>query len=236
MQIEQGKFYKTRDGRKVGPIVDSYNGFWPFRLGEEIWYKDDGHSCRGSSDDIRASDDLIAEWTDEPTGTLQWLADNHGLKAGDTVECVENCVPKLVGAIGVIDIEGVFSGDVKLNPTFDETFGRKFRIVSRADDKPKIWDDMTDVEKGALLLHKHEGGDVEVSLFGNSKWRLFGDPSFTGCHAYRIKPEPVVETVVSYGDAGGNFITNKVNSDTHKLTYTTTNGVIDCDSVKMEVL
>ena len=67
MQLEEGKYYKTRDGRKVGPMIDLDNGSsdpWKAYLpGEEITYWHDSGSHWG---DIRPSD-LIAEWTDELT-------------------------------------------------------------------------------------------------------------------------------------------------------------------------
>ena len=67
MQLEVGKYYKTRDGRKVGPMVDLDNGsddHWKaFLPDEEITYWHDSGSHWG---DIRPSD-LIAEWTDELT-------------------------------------------------------------------------------------------------------------------------------------------------------------------------
>ena len=239
MQIEQGKFYKTRDGRKVGPAKPIENGGeYPWNVphgGKFYGYANDGVSCIDCDDD-----DLIAEWTDEPTGTLKWLSDNHGLKAGDAVEYTA------IGEPAFEPLFFVFRGWVNGVPySMDQVAGgltslreddrAVFRIVSSADDKPKIWDDMTNAEKGALLLAKYEGKPLQMLIGGD--W-FDHDGIFAVNVAYRIKPEPepVVETMVLYGDARGNFATIKFNSDTHKLTYTITNGVIDCDSVKMEVL
>jgi len=61
MQLEEGKFYKTRDGRKVGPMGYSpYEGFlpWEDEVIGDLW-DDDGTSDSGDND-------LIAKWTDEP--------------------------------------------------------------------------------------------------------------------------------------------------------------------------
>ena len=74
LTIETGKYYRTRDGRKVGPMVggrdkkrtgypwtdkgENHDGRWA-DCGE------DGESClMGPTDG-----DLIAEWTDEPAAT-----------------------------------------------------------------------------------------------------------------------------------------------------------------------
>lgn len=66
-KIEAGKYYRTRDGRKVGPIEnrkreDAEHPFiwnWPDGRGNRI-YKPDGTNYSDRNDD------LIAEWIDEP--------------------------------------------------------------------------------------------------------------------------------------------------------------------------
>ena len=85
MQIEAGKYYRTRDGRKAGPAVKRHDGEYglsvPWPEGD-YFYSSDGKSCLGYR-----SDDLIAEWTDEPHETphftnmlaeMQDLAENYG--------------------------------------------------------------------------------------------------------------------------------------------------------------
>lgn len=72
-----------------------------------------------------------------------------------------------------------------------------FRIVSRASDKPKLWRDMTPEEKGAILLAMHEGKKVEVYSVG--KWWKKSYMTFDDGNAYRIAPEPKVETVTTHG-------------------------------------
>lgn len=63
MQIEAGKHYKTRDGRKVGPMVAQHQ-LWV--CGIEAWYLDGKWSHLGGPD----PDDLIAEWTEGPVRTV----------------------------------------------------------------------------------------------------------------------------------------------------------------------
>lgn len=61
LTIETGKFYRTRNGRKVGPMK-RYNDGW---LNES-----DGHGRMWRDDGLRyyeeSRSDLIAEWVDEP--------------------------------------------------------------------------------------------------------------------------------------------------------------------------
>lgn len=69
LTIAAGKFYKTRDGRKVGPIVVAQGSGdpWPWKLKSgSHYYKADGHSCPGWANGHKDRDDLIAEWVDEP--------------------------------------------------------------------------------------------------------------------------------------------------------------------------
>lgn len=58
-------------------------------------------------------------------------------------------------------------------------------------DTPKLWRDMTDAEKGALLLAHHEGKEIEYTdLPANLKWYKCSNPLWLDTVAYRIKPEP----------------------------------------------
>lgn len=97
LKIEEGKFYKTRDGRKVGPIVvaQGRGNPWPWksRYGLNIYFfKEDGFSCPGSAHLHRDADDIVAEWIDE-TATAKPSNDNAKpkFKVGDRVRIVKHC-------------------------------------------------------------------------------------------------------------------------------------------------
>lgn len=83
LRIEAGKFYKTRDGRKVGPMVEwSSVAEHPFEVeaeGDESLWRNDGTS---RWDDTPT---LIAEWTDEPVA-----APAAKFNVGDRVGCNTN--------------------------------------------------------------------------------------------------------------------------------------------------
>lgn len=79
LKIEEGKFYRTRDGQKVGPISRGYRGFnfwvapdlggsWSACWHEDGSYWPEGHPYRTP---VNAGYDLVAEWTDEPTGPVR---------------------------------------------------------------------------------------------------------------------------------------------------------------------
>lgn len=65
-KIEAGKYYRTRDGRKVGPVADRGR----YYCANEMHYNSDGEcGLEGRhypSQDWRDRHDLIAEWVDEP--------------------------------------------------------------------------------------------------------------------------------------------------------------------------
>lgn len=82
---------------------------------------------------------------------------------------------------------------------------------------------------------------IEIATrFGVSKMRgsVMLDWSIEGNEdpivAYRVQIQPDVETVTLYGDGRAwNWSKSKATRDTHRLTYTMTDGVIDCGSEKM---
>lgn len=100
-----------------------------------------------------------------------------------------------------------------------------FRIISRANQNQKLWRDMTPEEKGAMLLASHEGKVIELWLRG--EW-VSVDPSWHDSIAYRVQPEPKIDTVTLTGfheTARG-----------HRITFNTINSKPDCASIKMEAI
>lgn len=113
------------------------------------------------------------------------------------------------------------------------------------EEKPmeyKTWGEMTREEKGELLLAHHDSKVIQSSLTANT-WHNISEPMWYNEQVYRVKPEPVVETVVMYGrnDRQGDAQDWTMGSasvpwtlDTHKITFNVVDGVADCSSVKME--
>lgn len=90
LQIEAGKCYRTRDGRKVGPMVQWDDIWWGVKEDDEgrLW------SGRGKRfHGYNPHDDLIAEWVDEPQPAATTDASNDNatepaqpkFKVGDRV-------------------------------------------------------------------------------------------------------------------------------------------------------
>jgi len=104
------------------------------------------------------------------------------------------------------------------------------------DDTPKTWGEMTDAEKGALLLAHYESpGSVE--FLNVDHWVTLKGLGWLDEYAYRIKPEPKRETVTLY--AGGSFGWNPWRSgslDKYCIIYETEGGKPILNSIRMEDL
>jgi len=109
----------------------------------------------------------------------------------------------------------------------------KFRLISRATAQPTIWRDMTDAEKGALLLAAHEGREIQL-WHSRGGWVESVEFGAVEDIAYRVKPEPVRETVSGWWN-GKNFHNTANYADrTHVITFDAIDGDPDCSTIKME--
>lgn len=141
MQIEVGKYYKTRDGRTVGPIhqrkdADEYNE--PF-----MWQDDKGGIWAHDGEDGNAAGrlgtptpgDLIAPAYPEQ-GTLKEI----GAKQGDTVvwigcgERVKHFVTEICGTEAILLEDGDDPSE-RFEWPMDSEY-RTWRIISRAPESP----------------------------------------------------------------------------------------------------
>lgn len=102
-------------------------------------------------------------------------------------------------------------------------------------DTRKTFGEMTDAEKGALLLAHHEGKAIMVSAVRGG-YSETSDPLWLDQCVYFVKPEPVVETATLYFKVSGRGIIRPALSREadYKLEYTYTDGDPDCASIRME--
>ncbi len=94
LKIEEGKFYKTRDGRKVGPAFVSGNiATFGSRSNHAsaVWSDDGRSSYRGDKTSLK-DNDIVAEWIDAPEAKANPSNDNSQpkFKVGDRVKIVSN--------------------------------------------------------------------------------------------------------------------------------------------------
>jgi len=70
------------------------------------------------------------------------------------------------------------------------------------NNEMKTWGQMTDEEKGGLLLAHHEGKVIEWFDIYTSTWEDKESTVFYHPIIYRVKPEPKVETVEVFSSLG----------------------------------
>ena len=110
-------------------------------------------------------------------------------------------------------------------------------------DQPKLWREMSDAEKGALLLAHHQGEAIQLRHKGGG-WFEVEEPAFASTLAYRVKPKaPKVETVRDerhiWSDAEGltwadRFLPKPATIEHGRVThtYTITDGrMTACDTI-----
>lgn len=141
MKLEVGKYYRTRDGRKVGPLGEfSKNTMHTGESDSRLWNLDGSRYYRNDP-----NSDLIAEWHNEPkqhgigytmtkgeiglTGTLADL----GVQVGDVVECVKAGYKTTITSY----VDGSFYGTgIDHCAPYDEM--AIFRLISRAQPKGPV--------------------------------------------------------------------------------------------------
>jgi hypothetical protein len=229
LTIQPGKYYRTRDGRKVGPMAhDEAN--W-YTCGDGRLWSEEGE--RWSPEEYH--NNIIAEWTGTTeTGTLAEL----NVKPGDVVEWFNTSVVNPMEVISAsIITSGAFEGQVEavLSGYGSGIFSvEQFRIISRASDTPKTWGEMTDAEKRAVALAFVQGRTVQCWQDGDTPeyWADIPDPNWNDDCKFRIKPEPKRETVTLCGSD----IRLKPFIAGHRITFETIDGKPDLGSIKMEAL
>lgn len=103
--------------------------------------------------------------------------------------------------------------------------------------KMKTLGEMTDAEKGALLLAYHEGKEIEWYDSNYQDWDTCFLPIWKPTLHYRVKKAVVKSTKVvymCYEDGYAPFVSTSMSDPTHKITFNTIGGVPDCSSIKME--
>lgn len=93
-------------------------------------------------------------------------------------------------------------------------------------EKPTIWKNMTDAEKGTLLLAKYRREIIQKWCEINGWWDC-ANPAFLHDAAYRVAPKkPKVDKTVFFCNCRGGSLTElQYVHHTHKIILTLINGV-----------
>ena len=228
LKIEEGKYYKTHSGRKVGPAIKSGSSKeteWSVPWdGFDYYYDEQGFSWIE-----KPEDKIISEWKEEPKVKLE-VGKKYELNNGEVHECILGWLDHK-DRLSINDVwyhEDGITGCFEDLPDYDLHVKR---CVEEAPEPSKTWGEMTPEEKGALLLAHHEGKIIESLLYDWAKC----SPSWTDSVAYRIKPEPKRETIELYGDGRNSWAFDYSTSNaTHYITFDVIDGEPDVNSIKME--
>lgn len=90
LQIEAGKFYKTRDGRKVGPMAHYYRDRWIVAYGDgNVWLSDGSPAHRSEGKYMSDGGALVAEWVEPASNdnapAAELPVEKPKFKVGDVV-------------------------------------------------------------------------------------------------------------------------------------------------------
>lgn len=167
-------------------------------------------------------------------GTLQEI----GALVGDIVRCVTWYGETYKEGNIYPVVKGFGKGGENIG-ILHQTLGVWEIVLQRLEDEVqfKEWRHMTDEEKGALLLAKHEGKEIQYLRF-DDKW-VTSAAFPMGDGIYRVRPEQEVEVTTMYGspeEACAFFFLERAEHDTHYITFNKVDGEVDCSSVQMRKL
>ena len=177
LQIEAGKYYRTRDGRKVGPMVEFVSGRYRECDGDGRWW-----DKYGVGHMYAKGDDLIAEWVDEPVTentndntppvTEQREAEPRRFKVGDKVRAlVDYCWVKSGTEYIVNSLDS--DGDVWLkNVDGKDAYmtDSELELITPVEEAQKPDSHNGDEAIKPTLLRTKQGYGFEIARHGDYVW------------------------------------------------------------------
>ena len=131
MKIEEGKYYRTRDGRKVGPMKldeDSFSArFHWIGDGNGADYDNSGRDC--DNDDCVYH--LIAEWPDEPASPVRTVTRKEIVEGDYGVVTVGSTIGSTVS----ITLDGSREGWVRVSAEQIREAAKVFTEIADALDE-----------------------------------------------------------------------------------------------------
>ena len=163
-----------------------------------------------------------------------------GYNVGDTVRCVAQRIVAPLYTTGneYLLVKGLAGEEPATSDTNRNGCFGTWELVSRKEPEYPTWGEMTPEEQGALLLAHHNGSTIQM-LWWSGIWFTRDEPNWSPNVSYRqcMPIEPVVVTHEFYGAADTSFLGDfTAGCDTHKITFNTSDGEPDCESVLMTKL
>lgn len=191
LTIEAGKFYKTRDGRKVGPMSKYDGDSWCTPGDGSLWV---GSGERYFGPDGGGPTDLIAEWVDEPAAVANDNAPAEKpaaerpvakFKVGDRVKLVREGL-STTGAIGltaVIESLDMGGGDNPILLRFDQGDLHRFSTLAVTKEYTRA------NVKGIEPIKSEKPFTFSGGIFRAEDFRIAGWPS----------PRPAIVCLIENG-------------------------------------
>ncbi|MBD7990707.1 hypothetical protein H9643_07975 [Ochrobactrum sp. Sa2BUA5] len=170
LKIEAGKYYRTRDGRKVGPVTDR-GGYY---CANEMHYNSDGEcgleGRHHPDQDWRDKHDLIAEWIDEPVKVSAKPTLKRGDKVKVTVDRPEYGL--LEGDLGTLLEDDTDAAPFILWARTSGTWAISnddLELVTEVEDSPN--EEVTaETAIKPTLLKTNQGYGFEIARHGDYVW------------------------------------------------------------------
>lgn len=126
-------------------------------------------------------------------------------------------------------IEGYKLVSTKTCPDCNGTGNKKYIA------KYPLWKELSDLEKGTLILAHHNGEEIQSCATDKDKWTPEDYPGWYDEVTYRVKPKPKIETVKLFGSSR-QFDQIKAMNDRYVIKFDMVDGVPDCTSIEMSKL
>lgn len=189
LTIEAGKYYRTRDGRKVGPMLKRNIDGQFYDESKSVT----SYGWRGNGsyiDGVTGNIDLIAEWVDArtddnaPPVAKQQEVELRRFKIGDKVRALVNYKWVKAGTVYIVTYLDD-DGDVWLKNDVDQAYmtDSELELITSADEnqKPvshdgdvtlKITVDTAEINDAikATLLRTKQGYGFEIARHGDYVW------------------------------------------------------------------
>ena len=160
MKLEVGKYYKTREGYRVGPMRKTGSPYANMRFTDDEvnHWTENGTEYNTMPSDL----DLIAEWVDDPvTGTLREL----NVQVGDVVMMCDDLEEEKMTVISGPESRSVFVDHYEIGDGLFHENSEDWRIISRASlPSPVITETVTTqrIEPGVYGIVDLAGVDNDM--------------------------------------------------------------------------
>ena len=174
--LEAGKFYRTRDGRKVGPMVPfprSYENKHPWTANAPehgLLYTDDGINYDG----IRDPRTIVAEWV-EPTIVVEDAMDPWDPAVGDKIKWLGKFNATMLTVGSVYEIKRLNNGWVGITDDNQTHGDHSWDIADLVDKLERVVEPQPKFKVGDRVGDFNPDGQATIRIVDGDKFRVQWD-------------------------------------------------------------